>query len=91
VQCRLVRTPLDKIRTLHRAFADLFRGNNDLANVMLDIWAAGRQDPERFGIDFRTLYAEHWTLVHRLLEEGEGRDEAREDLPSRGVWRSGSS
>ncbi|MFB6286232.1 MAG: TetR/AcrR family transcriptional regulator [Candidatus Bipolaricaulia bacterium] len=76
------RPPLDKVRVLHRAFADIFRDNNDLARVMLDIWVAGMQDPERFGIEFDTLYAEHRALVRGLLKEAQRRGEVREDLPA---------
>lgn len=73
--------PLEKIRALHRNFADLLGGDGELARVMLDIWVAGMQDPERFGIDFKSLYAEYRTLVRQLLEEAEARGDVRSDLP----------
>jgi len=75
------RPPLDKIRAIHRGFADLLSGNEDLARVMLDVWGAGMQDPERFGIDFKTLYAEYRALVRQLLDEAEASGDARRDLP----------
>lgn len=75
------RSPLDKIRAIHRGFADLLSGDEDLARVMLDIWVAGMQDPERFGIDFKSLYAEYRALVRQLLEEAEARGDIRSDLP----------
>lgn len=75
------RPPLNKIRALHRSFADLLGGNDDFARVMLDIWVAGMQDPERFGIDFKTLYAEYRALVRRLLEEAKTRGDVRDTLP----------
>lgn len=75
------RPPLDKIRTLHRSFADLLGRNDDFARVMLDIWVAGMQDPERFGIDFKTLYAEYRALVRGLLAEAEARGDLRGELP----------
>ena len=76
------RPPLDKIRALHRSFADLLSRNDDFARVMLDIWGAGMQDPERFGIDFKTLYAEYRALVRDLLVEAKARGDLREDLPA---------
>lgn len=75
------RPPLEKIRALHLGFAELLGGNDDRARVLLDIWVAGMQDPERFGIDFATLYAEYRALVRRLLEEAEAQGDLRTDLP----------
>lgn len=75
------RPPLAKIRALHLSFADLLGRNDEFARVMLDIWVAGMQDPERFGIDFKTLYAEYRALVRRLLGEARMRGEIRDDLP----------
>ena len=75
------RPPLDKIRALHVSFADLLGRNDDFARVMLDIWGAGMQDPERFGIDFKTLYAEYRALVRDLLAEAEARGDVQDDLP----------
>lgn len=75
------RAPLDKIQAIHRSFADLLSGNEDLARVMLDVWVAGMQDPERFGIDFKMLYAEYRALVRQLLDEAEAKGDVREDLP----------
>jgi AcrR family transcriptional regulator len=76
------RPPLEKIRALHLGFADLLAEDDALARVLPDIWTAGMQDPERFGIDFKSLYAEYRTLVRRLLTEAEARDDVRADLPA---------
>jgi AcrR family transcriptional regulator len=75
------RLPLEKIRALHHGFADLLGEDDAFARVLLDIWTAGMQDPERFGIDFKTLYAEYRALVRQLLEEAEARGDIRTDLP----------
>lgn len=75
------RPPLEKIRALHLGFADLLGEDDAFARVLLDIWTAGMQDPERFGIDFKTLYAEYRALVRDLLSEAEARGDIREDLP----------
>jgi TetR/AcrR family fatty acid metabolism transcriptional regulator len=75
------RLPLEKIRALHHGFADLLGEDDAFARVLLDIWTAGMQDPERFGIDFKTLYAEYRALVRQLLEEAEAQGDIRTDLP----------
>lgn len=76
------RAPLEKIRGLLQSFTDIMADREELAPVMLDIWVAGMRDPERFGIDFATLYAEYRALVAGLLERARARGEVAEDLPS---------
>lgn len=76
------RSPLEKIRALHRSFVDIVGGDGQFARVMLDIWVAGMQNPEEVGIDFETLYVEYRALVRRLLEAAEERGDVPGDLPS---------
>lgn len=75
------RPPLEKIRAIHNSFAEIVGRDDAFARVMLDIWVAGMQDPERFGIDFATLYAEYRALVRHLLDQAAARGDVPEDLP----------
>lgn len=75
------RPPLEKIRALHHSFVDVVSGDGAFARVMLDVWVAGVRDPERFGIDFATLYAEYRALVRHLLDQAAVRGDVPDDLP----------
>ncbi|MFB6286237.1 MAG: TetR/AcrR family transcriptional regulator [Candidatus Bipolaricaulia bacterium] len=76
------RPPLDKIRALQQASSDTFGSDDELARVLLDIWGAGMQDPERFGIDFGALYSEYRALLRQLLDEAQERGDVPDDLPA---------
>ena len=77
------RPPLEKIRRLLHAFVDvLISQEEDVARVMLDIWVASVQDPERFGIDFADLYAQYRRLFGELLREAQARGDVPSDLSS---------
>lgn len=75
------RSPLEKIQALLQGFAEIMAEREELAPVMLDIWVAGMRDPEKFGIDFATLYAEYRALVRHLLKQAESEGEIPDDLP----------
>ena len=76
------RPPLEKIRAMLREFVDLVSSREGFATVMLDIWGTGMRDPDRFGIDFATLYAEYRALLRTLLREAQARGTVPADLSS---------
>lgn len=77
------RPPLEKIRRLLHAFVDMLSSQEeDVARVMLDIWVASVQDPERFGIDFADLYAQYRRLFRELLREAQTRGDVPADVSS---------
>jgi AcrR family transcriptional regulator len=76
------RPPLEKIRAMLHEYVDVLSSQGEgFADVMLDIWTASLQDPDRFGIDFAELYAAYRTLLRELLEEAQARGEVPADLP----------
>jgi AcrR family transcriptional regulator len=76
------RPPLEKIRAMLHEFVDLVSSREGFATVMLDIWGTGMRDPDRFGIDFATLYAEYRALLRTLLREAQAQGTVPADLSS---------
>lgn len=75
------RSPLKKIRALLHDFVDIVGGQEDFAQVLLDIWVAGMRDPDRFDINFAEAYAQYRALLRELLREAKAQGDVPDDLP----------